>query len=585
MARNDFQRAESLHKSGKAHQAERILSGLLAAEPTHAPALHLLGLISAEAGQPLVGAALIGRALQLNGPVADWCIHLGTILEHEKNLTGAAWSFRQALDVRPKDSTTAFRLGNVLTRCGHLDEAGSRYEQAIAARPGFAEAWFNLGVVRAMRSQTREAVTAYRRAIELKPTYAEALNNLGTLLHAMGHLDSAISSYQEALRVSPSYTQALYNLGLARQTQNHLEEARSLYESVLRDEPGHLEARNNLGNILLALNQPAAAAANYRAVLRADQGHAEASWNLGVCQLLQGELREGWQGYEWRFRQGRVQRRHATKPAWKGDELNGRRLLIWAEQGFGDSIQMIRFAQFAALRGGRVTVECQPRLVPLFDGVRGVDQVVAIGDSLPEFDCQIAMMSLPGALGVDLSSLPNEPYLKPTGAMRDSWRARLSQHPAPHVGLVWAGNPQHPNDRNRSIEPAALNPLFELPVSYFTLQPDVAAPDGVHSLAAHLSDFTETAAAVSNLDLVITVDTSVAHLAGAIGAPVWTLLPFAPDWRWLLDRDDSPWYPSMRLFRQTAQGDWPGVLGRVREALARQLASARPSRRANSARH
>lgn len=570
-SREDFSRAQEHHRLGRVRQAERILLRLLEEDQLNAPALHLLGLISAEGGNAAAGAALIGRAIQIAGPAADWCVHLSTILEHLNNLPGATAALRQALEVMPADADIAFRLANLLTRCGHLEEAAERYRRAVELRPAFAESWFNLGVVLSMRSENGEAAHAYAKAIEYKDDYAEAHNNLGILLHADGYLELASECYEKAVDIRPSYLDARYNLGLSHQHQGRIEQAEEVYRQVIAQNSGHDDAHNNLGNVLLAQRRIDEARLSYQRSISISPDKAEAHWNLGVAELLAGNFRDGWREYEWRLRESR---RYTSIPAWMGEPLSGRRILVWAEQGLGDSIQMIRFTAKLAEAGAHVVVECQRPLERLFENLAGVSEVVVRGAKIPPVDYQIAMMSLPGAFETDAAALPGPmPYLSADRALVGQWRYRLSDYAAPRIGLAWAGNSNHANDRNRSIDPAMFSRLavqesaMGTTASFFTVQPDAQAPEGVYSLGEHIECFADTAALISELDLLITVDTAVAHLAGAMDRPVWTLLPHVPDWRWMLEGDGSPWYPSMRLYRQRSRGDWAGVFERVSTAL------------------
>jgi Flp pilus assembly protein TadD len=444
-------------------------------------------------------------------------------------------------------------MGTLLVRCGEYEEAIERFRQAVRTKPDFVDAWFNLGVVSSMASRVGDAVSAYRRAIELNPQAAKAHNNLAILFQANGRLEEAAAGYETALRHEPDYVEARYNLGLLRQQQGRHIDAIDAYQRVLKTAPQHVEAFNNLGNTLLALNRPMEAREAYRNALAVDAANTESIWNLGFVDLLLGNFEEGWRNYEWRFKQSQKSRRFSEQPRWQGEPL--------------DTIQMIRFAGSIQKAGGKVVLECPPVLMKLLEPVVGIDEVIPRGQDAA-FDVHLPLMSLPHVLGVNEAALPGSiSYLSANPERAGVWRTRLENYARPRVGLVWSGNPNHANDRNRSMDPALLHPLLAEGGSFFTLQPDAVALDGMIPLGEMLTDFAETAAAISAMDLVISVDTSVAHLAGALGRPVWTLLPYAPDWRWMLDRTDSPWYPSMRLFRQETRGDWAGVVSRVIEEL------------------
>ena len=518
--------------------------------------------------------ALLSRVPSTESQPVVRCLELASALERQGEWRGAAACLREALEQEPARADIAFRLGNLMTRLGVLEEAAASYGHALQCRPEFAEAWFNLGVVRSLRQEFCEALHCYQRALRLRPRYAEAHNNLGVLLHAAGRRQEALAAYAAALKANPRYAQARFNRAQLYEQLEELEAAERDYRHALRDEPNSADAHNNLGNLLLGQNRVEEARRCYRRALQHDAQHGQARWNLAWADLLTGRFREGWAGYEHRF-SARHRPRH-DGPRWRGEPLEGRRLLIWAEQGLGDTLQMVRWVERAAAAGGPVVLECHPPLTPLFQNLPGVEQVVAIGNPLPPCDLQIPLLSLPGLLGVDLQSLPGPvPYLQADPERVGRWREWLAAYRRPHWGLAWAGNPQFERDRYRSLPAELCRPLLERPGTWFSVRPDAAPLPGVVPLSSRLKDFADTAALLQCLDLLISVDTAPAHLAGAMGREVWILLPFAPDWRWMLERLDSPWYPSMRLFRQRSRGDWKGVIAEVVQALDRRLTSPR----------
>jgi tetratricopeptide (TPR) repeat protein len=606
-----FAFAVAQHRSGNYQQAESVYRELLAGDPhgrdpNHADVLHLLGLIASEAGQHDAAAALIVRAIQMQGPKSVYCSNLGVALGRQGKLDEAVACYKQALRAAPGDANTharlgralysqgrldqaaeAFRasarlapnaaetyfeLGNTLHAAGQYEEAAQSYLRAIECRPNHAEASHNLGVTRTMQLRTADAIAAYEQAVRIRPDYPEPHNNLGTLLQALGSDGRALYHYHRALGLAPESLEVRYNLALFAQERERLEEAMEAYRDLLDRQPGHVEARNNLGNTLLALGRPQEAILSYRQTLADDPHSAEAHWNLGLVQLLLGRFEEGWPGHEWRFGQKDTTPRVFPQPTWDGSPLGGRRILLHAEQGLGDTLQFVRYAPLVQQRGGFVVLECQPPLLRLLAGARGIDQLVPRGQPLPDFDCHAPLLSLPGIFRTTLDTIPATiPYLEVGPADVGHWReiiqSRVGARSGLKVGLTWAGNPRHRNDCNRSLAPRDLSALAGLKEAvFFGLQKDATArPDlEMIELLDSSSDFLDTAAILQNLDLLISVDTSVAHLAGALGKPVWTLLPFAPDWRWMLDRSDTPWYPSMRLYRQQRRKDWAEVLARVR---------------------
>ncbi len=370
------------------------------------------------------------------------------------------------------------------------------------------------------------------------------------------------------------------NLGALLHGFDRSEEAAESYRQVLASHPDHVASHCNLGVSLMARNDIAGAAECYRHAIAVIPDHAEAHWNLSLAQLVAGDFANGWPGYEWRLRTRRHVPRDFAEPVWGGGPLAGKTILLHREQGFGDTIQFIRYAPLVAGRGGRVVLEVQPQLARLAAGVAGVAEVVVAGTKLPPFDLHCSLLSLPDRFATDLATIPADiPYLTPDPAAVERWRLKLGDGSGLKVGIAWAGNPSHKNDRNRSVAIERLLPLLEVPgIRWFSLQVGEHAGDlarlpigMVADLSGELGDFSDTAAVIANLDLVIAVDTAIVHLAGALGRPVWAMMTFAPDWRWLLDREDSPWYPSLRLFRQATLGDWDSVLVRMRQALGQRV--------------
>jgi hypothetical protein len=428
------------------------------------------------------------------------------------------------------------------------EEAEAVLETALSLRPDYVEAHNNLGIARIRRGRPAAAMAAYERAIVLKPDYIEAHNNLGSALRLLGRAEEAQASFARAIALSPGYATPHANLGLALHDVGRIDDALAAYDKALALDPQHTTARANRAIALLAM----------------------------------GRFAEGWREYEWRWKVDgfTTAPRDFGRPAWDGGPLAGRTLLVHAEQGLGSAIQFVRYAPLLAAMGARVILEAQPPLAALFrDSLVGQDgpvaDVVAKGEPLPAFDVHVPMMSLPHLLGTTLPTIPGTlPYLTAIAAAVERWRQRLAVLPRPWVGLVWAGNPRHSNDRNRSMPATALAPLAtQGGATFFSLQvgptAGVAAfaADTVRDLAPELSDFAETAAVVAALDLVISVDTAVAHLAGALARPVFLLLPAVAEWRWLRAGDDTPWYPTMRLFRQETAGNWGDVVARVATAL------------------
>jgi Flp pilus assembly protein TadD len=429
-----------------------------------------------------------------------------------------------------------------LHRKGHLTEAEAMYRRALAADPNNPSALHLLGVVLHQNKRSAEGVLFIQRAIQLAPQVPAFHNNLGEALRELDRCEEAIASYQRALKLKPAYPEALNNIG---------------------GEYGRLA---RMPESIAALRQCIALAPH----------DPDAHWNLAVALLLTGDWNAGWNEFEWRLRRPESPGRIYPQPMWTGQPLAGRTLLLWSEQGFGDMVQFFRFVAVAKKLGGRVILDVQPPLVPLLAAQNIADAVYAAGNSLPPFDYHAALMSMPRILRTTLETLPRAvPYIRPDPARAATWASRLPNDGHRKIGIAWAGRPEHHNDRRRSIAPDLLGPLSAVKnVTFVTVQPrpaNVPPPRGLPmlDLGIQLTDFADTAALISQLDLVISVDTSVAHVAGALAKPTWLLLPFSPDWRWLMQREDSPWYPTMRLFRQRRLGDWPDTIARVTAALTK----------------
>ena len=535
--------------AGRLKEAGALYQQILAERPEHAPSLHLLGVVALQIGQGPLAVNLIRAAAETDPTVPAYRNDLGEALRLTGDAEGAA-------------------------RC---------FEAVIALKPDHAGAHVNLGIVRQQQGRLAEALTLYERAVALNPALPEAWIDLGALLLQLRRLGEAEKALATAVRLAPNDVATQLNLGNLRLEQGRLDDAMALYQTVLTAEPNHAAALLNLGRALKELGRPAEALRYYRQAEALAPDNATIQWNLGVCRLLLGDWLRGWHGFEARFAADAVGATGIEGPAWTGAPLPDGTLLIHAEQGLGDTIQFARFAASVKAAGvGRIVLACQPPLLALMRGVAGIDAVVPRDGPLPPFDAQIAMMSLGAALKITGATLPPTPYLTADPVRVRDWTERLG--PGFKVGLVWQGHRLHRNDRNRSLPAAALAPLLAVPgVRWFSLQKEAGDGDPsatfvtdpsvtfVTDLSAGLTDFAETAAAVRSMDLVIAVDTSVAHLAGALGRPVWLALPHAPDWRWLMGRSDSPWYASARLFRQTERGDWRGPITAMAAALAKLI--------------
>ncbi len=425
------------------------------------------------------------------------------------------------------------------------------------------------GLAAQKSGRLRRAEECYRAVLKQNPAHPDALHLLGTIAFQAGKPADAVLLIRRAIALNPADPHYHNNCGPALRVLERFEEAAACYRECLRLAPDHPEAWYNLGKTFAEAAQPAEALEAYNRQLALHPGHLSARWNRSLALLQLGNYSEGWRDYEIRWEATPFKRRAFPQPPWRGESLASKTLLIHAEQGLGDTIQMLRYAPLAAGLGARVILECQPELAALARTVQGIDAVITRGNPLPDFDVEIPAMSLPRAFQTTLETIPNKtPYLRADPHLSSLWQARLEQLPARRkVGLVWAGGEKHPANSKRSMAPQHLAPLAAIPdTAWISLQkgpPAALLPFPLHDWTSELQDFSDTAALVQNLDAVITVDTAVAHLAGALGKPVWILLPFSPDFRWLMDRTDSPWYPTARLLRQTSPGDWKGVVERL----------------------
>jgi len=452
----------------------------------------------------------------------------------------------------------------------------------VRLRPSYAEAHNNLGNTLKALDRLPEAAASYREAVRLWPDLAEAHNNLGSALLELRRPEEAESSLRQALRHRPDFAAAHSNLGSALLELRRPEEAESSLRQAIRFDPHSAEAHNTLAGTYLAQGRLEEAVAAYRQAVRLQPDHAEAHSNLGIMLLMKGDFAEGWPEYEWRWKGKGWSVPAGAPPRWDGSALEGRTILLLTEQGLGDTIHLVRYAALVKSRGGTVVLACQKALTRLLARAPGIDQLVPADEPVPETDVYAPLLSLPRLLDTTLASVPADvPYLTPEPELVERWKRELGPPSGLRVGIAWQGNPEYRKDRERSVPLRQFEPLARLEgVQLVSLQKgqgveqiaEMAGRFSILDLGSRFDDFAATAAALVHLDLVVTVDSAVAHLAGALGVPVWLALPFVPDWRWLLDRDDSPWYPTMRLFRQQKRGDWPGVFERITATLRNLLA-------------
>jgi Flp pilus assembly protein TadD len=512
---------------------------------------------------------------------AETLIQQGISHANAGRLGDAQGCFRRAIALCPDFAQAHHNLGVAFAQCGQANDAVAALQRALELQPNYPEAHFNLANTLSGLRRRDEAIAHLRRALDLRPDYPEALSNLGLTLTEIGQPAEAAVLLRQAVRLRHDYPEAHNNLGLALADLGRFDEAAACFEQTLRINPRYSHAHVNLASTYKEQGRSEEAIACYDLALRYEPDNASTRWNRSLALLQMGNFERGWKEYEWRWKKKDARPRKCRQPLWDGSPLDGRTILLWGEQGLGDAIQFARYAPLVQARGGRVVLECLNIVRELFQGLVGVDQVVAEGPEPPAFDVHAPLMSLPFLLGTTRTSVPaTVPYLTADPQRVACWRQQLAEVKGFRVGIVWQGNPYHKWDRHRSVPLWRFAALADRPgVTLVSLQkgPGVEQLEGFSRFRVVVPEtepmgepgsFADTAALIANLDLVVTVDTAVAHLAGALGTPVWVALSALSDWRWLRDRDDSPWYPTMRLFRQPKLGDWDSVFDRLAKALA-----------------
>ncbi len=538
--------AVSLHRQGRLDEAEKIYRRVLKNNRNDFNALHLLGM-----------------------------------LNHQRGKSGEAYSLiTSALKLHPRSPDALSNLAFVLHALKRDDEALASIDKALEIAPDHLDALNNRGNLLLSLSRPADAVAAFDRVLALEPRHVQAHINRGNALSELGQGTDALAEYDAALALQPGNPYAFYNRGNALRAMGREADAIEAYGSALLALQSHQASWVNLGLALMALNRHGEALDAYRKALELAPDNADANFNESLALLTIGDYRRGFEKYEWRWKRTGVDAkpRFRQRP-WLGDaSLANKTILLHAEQGLGDTIQFVRYAPILARAGAKVVLEVQPELKELLAELDGVASVIGRGESVPPFDLHCPLASLPLAMKTELSNVPaGIPYLRVSEPRIARWRERIEARPGPRIAIVWSGRADHDNDRNRSIALAELEPLLATRgLSFISIQRELRPADA-EQLAGHagmlhvggdLIDFSDTAAVLALCDLTISVDTSVAHLAGAMACPAYVLVPFQPDWRWTADRERSPWYPEIKLFRQPAPGDWNSVLKRVSEALA-----------------
>jgi tetratricopeptide (TPR) repeat protein len=603
------------HGAGRLGEAEFYCRLVLAANKKQFDALHLMGLIEFQRGKFEEACRLISQAIKNNPRSAKARSNIALVLQQLGRPEEALINLDKALSIEPDNLLALNNRGHILWQLKRPEEALESLDRALAIKPDYADALCNRGNALADLRRLDEALLSYDQALLINPNDAPTLNNRGNVLWALERHEQALQSYDKALAINPDDLSALKDRGTALLNLGRGAEALACFDSALAIKPGDpylvfkrggalvtldryeealdcfdraftitpddADVLDDRGTVLAALQRYAEAIASYDQALTIAPDSAKAHWNRALALLRVGRYHEGWKEYEWRWKvNASWVRAHDFPPhlLWLGEQpIQGKTILLHAEQGFGDTIQFVRFVPLVAALGAKVIVEVQPQLKTLVSTVKGADQVIGKGEHLPPFDWHCPLLSLPLALKTRLETIPAAtPYVSVSEEHLAFWARQLPKSEIPRIGVVWGGNPDFSNDRSRSIGLAPLQGLFATPgFQFVSLQKDLRGgdeeilrnhPQVIH-LGDKLADFSDTAAIVSSLDLVISSDTAPVHLAGALGRPVWVLLDHVSDWRWMLNRDDSPWYPTARLFRQKVAGDWGGVVQEIAAAV------------------
>jgi tetratricopeptide (TPR) repeat protein len=578
-----LQTAIAHHKAERFPDAEKAYLQLIQEEADNADGLRLLGALYLQTGQISLAMETLQKAAHLLPNDAETLTNFGITLRSLKRREEAIARFQQALAARPDYIDALNNLGDCCYELGRGTEAAEIYERILHLKPEDAAAHVKYGNTLQASGQTPEAVTHYEQALKLQPHFPAAMNNLANILRQQGKTEQAVALYREALRLRPDYAEAMINLATGLCDLGRLDEAIESCRAALQLQPDSVDARINLGTFLQNKMCHEEALLLFDEALQRNPTSIDAQWNKALSLLALGQYKEGWRLHEVGLGVAHLRGDYTPERRWNGEDLAGKRLLIRCEQGHGDNLQFVRYAELCKARGAVVLVQCPPALRRLFANCTFIDMLPE-SVAAQDFDLQVPIMSLPYIFGTKLDTIPAQiPYLYVSEGTRVQWAKIFSDKQGFKVGLVWAGNPRenqfsaHLTDRRRSMELAMLKPLFDIKgVQFYNLQMGAKASqiatsgltDRIIDLMGDVQDFEDTAAIIEHLDLVISVDTSVAHLAGGMGKPVWILSRFDACWRWLQNRADSPWYPAARIFGQQRSGDWAAVIEQVKASLA-----------------
>ncbi|NTW51968.1 MAG: tetratricopeptide repeat protein [Chlorobiaceae bacterium] len=574
-----FQQALAFKNEGQAFEAQSLFSQVLELQPNRFEVYHHLGVMAMQSGDYQRALDFINRAIDLYPYNADFYFHRGVALQQMRQLEAAIASYDLAERLRPGYVSAWSNRGLALHDLGRSAAAIASYDRAIALQPNYADAYYNKANSLYLSDEFEAAIVNYELATAIRPDHGVAFYNRGVALQKLKQYEAAIESYEKAIAAGHNDAVVWSNRGVSFKELHQVEAAIASYEQAIAVDPGFSDAWSNRGGALHSLNMldEAIESLDHAIAIRPD--YAEANWNKSLVLLLAGEYKKGWELYEWRWKVKDCPSpvRNFAQPLWLGNQsLEGKTILLHTEQGLGDTIQFCRYVQYFSALGVRVIVEAEQSLIDLLRQLEGVAGFVVKGSALPAFDYHCPFMSFPLVFNTTVETIPSAPkYLSSNPAKVVDWAARTGPKVRPRIGLVWSGQTKHHNDYNRSIQLSALVKILPPGFEYVSLQKEVRDVDRpsfqseveIAHYGDQLKDFSDTAALCELMDVVISVDTSVAHLAAALGKPTWVLLPFSPDWRWLLGRDDSPWYPCVKLYRQESPGEWTRVFEKVRADL------------------
>ena len=586
--RNDvaalFDQAVALFRGGRLAEAKRIARRILADQPKHAQALHLLGVALSQQGNHTEGLRFIDAAMQIEGQSASIHNSRGNVLRALERFSDAVASYDKAIALKSDFAEPFCNRGTALQELKRFAEALGSYDNAIALKSNYAEAFCNRGLVLQELNRFDEALASYDKAIALRPDYPEAFYNRGLGLQRLKRFDEALASYDQAIALKSDFAEAFCNRAASLRQLKRLNEALASYDQAIALKPDLAEAFFSRGIVQQELKRLDEALASYNRAIAFKPDYAEAIWNRALGMLLLGRYEEGWRDYESRSTAKDFPSRwpDLEVPTWQGEDLSGRHLLVLEEQGLGDTIQFVRYLPLLAERNCKVTFLAPAKLVRLLRGSMQPVEIVSELKAGQEIDFHVALLSLPLRFNTTLGSIPHKvPYVRAEPELEARWKAQIGAHGF-KIGIAWQGNPKIAEGRSIPLEQFV--PLSRVPgVRLISLQKHVGLDQlarlskdaAIESLGEAFDSgpdaFIDTAAVMTNLDLVITADTSIAHFAGALGRPTWIALKHVPDWRWLLDREDCPWYPTMRLFRQPRRDDWASVFAGVNQELKSQF--------------